>query len=405
LPKGAALYASVKLEMLDRTAGSLPEIERSSKRLSKALGGSSLSAALASLGVAGDRPILIAILPGSAARSRKAVEKAKILPVIPPGTEAGLGSGMRVILPLSPGADASRFVEPLKSMVSEPVVDNCPGAASCERIGGEGLVAVIRGLSAGYTLRKRGDALEIDQYAALVEDGTHPSALLAMKALAASPLGGPEAPHCSRFDPSALASLCIDPDRMAELGVVQGLGIGLGAIAVDPVEPSSAEITQEQRLRLLEQSALEANRNEELAHPARRLLDDGTLVVTRSGGRERSTASFALTPASSASISQAFAAPVCAEGPAFVGEVLPKLLDAFGDPGPDFADPKAVVEHIKEAGWSALPIVLGRIWPNVLAKQGKEYRDKLELMLSGTKVCAKVKDGRLEIESEGAATH
>ena len=84
-----------------------------------------------------------------------------------------------------------------------------------------------------------------------------------------------------------------------------------------------------------------------------------------------------------------------------MSDVLPKLSQAFGDPGPDFARPKERITHVKEAGWTAIPIITSRIWPNFLAGMLTEFGPQAAELLGQGKVCVVVRNERLEIETGG----
>ena len=224
----------------------------------------------------------------------------------------------------------------------------------------------------------------------LLVDPSHDSALLALRALATAPAGGPEPPRCARLDPGALASLCIDADRMAELGAANGYGLTVGAVA-------GASISGQARTKILQ-----AGRNLELAAPSRRLLDDGTftLVTGSSGLRLRGT--WALTAASRLGVENAFRAEVCVDGQRVGTELLPTLQQAFGDPGPDFAKPERQVERVWEAGWAAYPIVLARAWPNFLPAVLPTLGPTAPELARAGRTCARVAQSRLELESSAA---
>jgi hypothetical protein len=394
LPRGAAVYVSVRLPMIDDLMGALPDLQRDRDRLLKQLGAPSIAAALSSLGVASDRPLLAAMLSPDEAAVRAGMEEALKDPTKTSEAQLALGSTIRVLLPLSPGADPSRLVDRLAGMEREPTVERCPASPSCQTAGGDGLVALIRTVGGIVSVRVRGDTAEIDQYTPYIPYGTDPEALTGLRAFAAAPLGGPEPPRCARFDPAAAASLCVDADRTAVLGMAQGFGIGMlsGLRAPKTIE-------EDQRLRVLQEGKREGNRNIELATPRRRLLDDGTMTFKRVNDKVHSTATWALTPESKPALEKALAKPTCAAGAAFTREVLPKLAAAFGDPGPDYARPKERFEHMKEAGWMSFPILFSRTWPNMLSWIMAEHSAKLTPILGTGKVCAVVRDGRLEIES------
>lgn len=394
LPRGAAVYFAARIGALDDLARSLPEMSRGRDRLLGQLGAKSLAEVLAAAGVAKDRPLLGAMLSPDEPAVRKAMAGALKDPTKPSPSQMELGSLLRVIVPLEPGAQVSHLVDRLARMEREPTVERCPASPSCREAGGEGLVALIRTVGGIVSVRARGAIAEIDQYTPFLPDGTDPAAVRGLAVMASAPIGGPEPGRCSRFDPAAEASLCVDADRTAVFGVATGYGLAMGAVLL-----SSGNIDMAQRLRVLEQGKQEADRNLELAAPKRRLVDDGTMVFRRDGERLSAVATWALTPESKPALEQAFAKPTCAAGQGFTSDVLPKLRKAFGDPGPDFAAPKVRLEHLKEAGWTGFPIVMSRIWPNFLPALMAELAPKVTELLGPGQVCAVVKDGRFELQS------
>src|SRR5690606_3247535 len=100
-------------------------------------------------------------------------------------------------------------------------------------------------------------------------------------------VGGPDG-RCSRFDASPVVSMCLDPERMGELGATDGYGKIVKALSGGVVEPSMISV-------VATQGFAEARQNLWLAAPARRLASDGTLGVTVQGKRGRFVGSWALT--------------------------------------------------------------------------------------------------------------
>ncbi len=396
LPRGAALYFAAHLDILDTLAESVPEAKKSRDSLAKALGSQTLATALAPLGVSGDRPLLVAMVSPTEAVLRKGMEEALKNPRKPTDAQFALGSFIRILIPLKPGAEPSQFVEKIASMEREPEVERCPGAPSCAVVGGDGLVALIRTVGGVISVRTRPGSLEVDQYTPFLPYGTDAKALLGMPSIANMPLGGPEPTRCSRFDPTQAASLCVDPDRTAVFGLAAGYGMSMGSVLMSP-----GNIDDEQRIRVLSAGKQEAERNIELANPVKRLLDDGTMTFTRKGNSLHAVASWSLTALSKPAVEKAFAKPVCAVGKAFVSDVLPKLSQAFGDPGPDFVRPKERTAHVKDAGWTAIPIITSRSWPNFLAGMLTEVSPQAAELVGQGRVCVVVRNERLEIETGG----
>jgi hypothetical protein len=394
LPVGAAIYASVRTGAIDSVLDQIPDAEHVRVAITAKLGDRGrISDVLAKLGVSSERPVLIAALPADAVKARQVIDL-MMAGKTPParGSEPALASAFRIVVPLSGDAGASFDQNVVRELLDAKQLERCPGAEVCQKVGGADLAGILRGSELAAAIHIRPGVAEIDLVRPLLVDTAHASTLLALRTLSAVRLGGPEAPRCARLDTTALASLCIDADRMAELGAASGYGLTVAAVA-------GANLSRDMRRKIAEQGRTEAGRNLELAAPKRRLLDDGTLTLWSMGKELRAKASWALTPASQAGIEAAFPAEVCVDGSAVGSQLLPKLRSAFGDPGPDFANPEERLRHIWEAGWAAYPILVARTWPSflpaVLTKLGPSAP---ELARAG-RTCARVKQGRLELES------
>jgi hypothetical protein len=209
--------------------------------------------------------------------------------------------------------------------------------------------------------------------------------------------GGPEPPRCQVFDASAGAALCVDADHAGELGAAIGYAKTLGAIEAAGLRTRDAQ-------RIAEAGLKEARQNMLLASPSRRLLDDGTLRADSSEVGFELLASWALTPASRDALERAFAATDrdqrCADGSEVSTRLLPEIVSAFGDAGPDFADSKRAIHSVQEAGWGAWPVLFARTWPNVLFATRERLKEIPAAPLGRT--CVRSKNGRLEIETTTA---
>jgi len=295
------------------------------------------------------------------------------------------------VIPLGPSPRPAIDLDLLGRLLRAKQVDKCPGAEACAQVGGPDLVGVVRGRGTIASVRVKGDAAEIDLVRLYLSESTAPEALLALQAAASIPTGGPEPQRCTRLDLGALGSMCIDADRMAELGLASGYAMTAGALMTQG-------ISEDQRARIAEAGKEESHRNIELANPARRVLDDGTLSVSAATAGLRVQGSWAITSAAQPGIEAAFAKETCAAGKAIGTELLPKLRQAFGDPGPDFAKPATRLKHVKEAGWAAFPILFARTWPNFVPWAVSELVPSSPELASAERSCVRVRDGRLEIE-------
>jgi hypothetical protein len=201
--------------------------------------------------------------------------------------------------------------------------------------------------------------------------------------------GGPPATSCSAFDAAALASACVDAERSGDLGTVLAYRGMVRAL-------SGSEVRPEQRRALAKQGRAEAEQNLALAKPSRRLLDDGTWVVDA----DRVRASWASTELSRAGLEKAFSNPTCVASSQNFEPLLQALVQGFGDPGPEFADPKQTLRRFQEAGWGAWLVALGRTWPNLIMATRDWARELFESSRHSGFVCVRMVAGRLEIETE-----
>jgi hypothetical protein len=394
LPAGAALYGAARTPVVDAVLDLVPEAEQLRGEIARKLGGQGRVAdVLGGLGVAADRPLLVAVLPPDMAKARHMIDTAIAgKKVTVSATEPALSTAIRVVVPLVAGRGTPFDPAAVGRLLDMRQVERCPGAEVCQRLDTPDLVAVITGRELVAAVRVRGDQAEIDLVRPLLVDASQGSTLLALRALAMRPTAGPEPPRCARLDPAALGWLCIDADRMAELGVSTGYGLTVAAVA-------GASIPAAERKKIMEVGRTEAGRNLELAAPKRRLLDDGTVSILPSSAGLRLRASWALTAESRPALEAAFSTEACSEGGAVGSDLLPKLAHAFGDPGPDFVKPDESAQHILEAGWAGYPIVLARTWPNFLASALNKLGPSAPELARAGRTCARVAGGRLELDS------
>ncbi|WP_437542440.1 hypothetical protein WME97_30065 [Sorangium sp. So ce367] len=397
LPPGAAIYASLRNDALDVAVQYVPQIAEILIEANRALGSQDPpDVTLAKAGVDPRRPILGAVVPASEKSARAVVDamakgaSGKALEKVVLG-HAGDVTRVRLLVPLVSGADPRRALAGVVDVLTGGApLDACPGAARCAGFGARAPLGVAQGGIAAVAVYADGADLRLDVVMSLFGSGGDPAALKELVAFGEE-VGGPEG-RCSRFDASPVVSVCLDPERMGELGATDGYGKIARALSGGHVDPRVIP-------GIAAQGFAEARQNLWLAAPARRLASDGTLGVTVQGKRSRFVASWALTDASRAGVERAFAAERCAAGDAAVTELLPALRAAVGGPGKGFDDPKKVVTAFKEAGWSAYLIAAGGPWLNLLGviagvlEQGPGTDPDYH-------VCARYDGGRLVLVSE-----
>ncbi|WP_437733568.1 hypothetical protein [Sorangium sp. So ce1335] len=394
LPPGAALYVSLRPGDLDGVVRSVPELAEVLADINRALGNQGPpDVSLAKLGVDPRRPLLGAMVPAPEKSARAVVEaivngaSGDALEKVARG-HAQDAARLRLLVPLARGADPRRAFGPvIGALTGGAPLDVCPGAARCAGFGARAPLGVAQGGLAAVAVHAHGADLRLDIVLPLFVSGDDPAALKELVAFSGA-LGGPEG-RCSRFDASAAVSVCIDPDRMGELGATDGYGKITRAL--------SRHVAPEVMPALAAQGLAEVRQNLWLAAPARRLAGDGTLGVVVEGKRSRLVGSWALTDASRAGVERAFAAERCAVGDATTRELLPALRAAFGDPGKGFDDPKKAVTAFREAGWSAYVIAAAGTWPNLLGAIASAQGPGAD---PAYQVCARHDDGRLVLEAE-----
>jgi hypothetical protein len=171
------------------------------------------------------------------------------------------------------------------------------------------------------------------------------------------------------------------------MSAAQGYGKVIQAV-------SGSNLKAPLRQKLATYGLEEARHNVELASPSRRLAEDGTMVMDLQSTPSSLVATWALTKASQPAVEKAFAVERCAAGPAVLGELLPALRAAFGDPGPGFTDPKKTLNAFREAGWGAFGIALGGTWAN-LVDGFADLKREVPAIPTAVRVCARVDAGRL----------
>ncbi|MBL8741253.1 MAG: hypothetical protein JNK04_09170 [Myxococcales bacterium] len=264
-------------------------------------------------------------------------------------------------------------------------VARCPGPNTCKGLGdARAVVTHYEWMGALYS---EGDRLELDLVRA-ADDAERQAQLLAARQK--EPRGAPEG-RCTLLSQDADLSLCIDGDRAGELGAATGMLMTLSAVA-------GRSIDQKDRAMIAAQGKKESMRNIELASPKRRLLDDGTVNVTLDarGFEARGSWAYAKETRPSATKPES---DLCSPLDGVVKTLVPDLMGRLGDLGDDFKKPKERVDHLREAGWGAAVVLLGRTWPNFLGamKDGALRLRKLPV----TKVCRVIAGDRLELKIEG----
>ncbi|WP_437878162.1 hypothetical protein [Sorangium sp. So ce513] len=397
LPPGAAIYASLRNSALEVAVQYVPQMAQVLIEANRALGSQHpLDVTLAKAGVDPRRPILGAVVPASEKSARAVVDamakgtSGKALDKLIREHAADV-TRVRLLVPLASGADPRRVMAGVVDVLTGGApLDVCPGAARCAGFGARAPLGVAQGGLAAVAVYADGADLRLDVVMPLFGSGGDPAALKELVAFGEE-VGGPDG-RCSRFDASPVVSMCLDPERMGELGATDGYGKIVKALSGGVVEPSMISV-------VATQGFAEARQNLWLAAPARRLASDGTLGVTVQGKRGRFVGSWALTDASRAGVERAFAAERCVAGDAAVKELLPALRAAVGDPGKGFDDPNKVLTAFQEAGWSAYLIAAGGSWLNLLDAIGRVL-EQGPGTVPDSHVCARYDGGRLVVVSE-----
>ncbi|MBI4957785.1 MAG: hypothetical protein HY908_37610 [Myxococcales bacterium] len=402
LPRDAAFYGWVRPAALDALAALVPDGPEMRAELTAWLGRQgTLAAAFAPFGVAAGEAVYFAVLPPAVKQARAHLDAliAGAPPPEPRADEPAVAALVRLRTRPRPGADLVGALE--RSLAADPDVHvlRCPGAGTARGCpaGVPDLVAVATARHVALALRLRDGWAELDLALPLYTSGADPSGVRALVAFAGAPGGGPAPGRCA-VAPSAGAALCVDADRTAELGAAVGWGKTAYAVMTAGIAPTERKV-------LLEAGRDEAARNLELAAPARRLLDDGSVALTTTAGIPGATvrASWTLAPPARAEVEAAFGTERCADGAGAASARFAPLCAAFGDPGPDYARPRERLEHVKEAGWTAYPIAFARIWPN-LARDAPTL-DQLLPAGGERRTCLRAAGGRLELVRELGPAH
>jgi hypothetical protein len=392
LPPGAATYFSARVAVLANRAlatGSVPQ--QILRDLTSSLGVETTGAMIGASGIDPRRPVLGAMV-GSSEKSARAMIEAVIkdgsLTNVEKVTHAHANdiTLVRLLVPLASGASPAVAAAALvKGLVRGKTLEACPGAASCQSFGADAPLGVAQSRHLAIVAYADGADLRLDVAMPLFVEATDPGAIAALVAFRAA--RGGFTGRCSRFDPAATLSVCVDPVAFGDMSAAQGYGKVIQAV-------SGSNLKAPLRQKLATYGRDEARRNVELGSPSRRLAEDGTMVMDLQSTPSSLVATWALTKASQPAVEKAFAVERCAAGPAVLGELLPALRTAFGDPGPGFTDPKKTLNAFREAGWGAFGIALGGTWPN-LVDGFADLKREVPAIPTAVRVCARVDAGRL----------
>jgi hypothetical protein len=293
---------------------------------------------------------------------------------------------MRLLVPLASGTTpAVAAAALLKGLAHGAPMDACPGAAACKSFGADAPIGVTQSRRMAIVAYADGTDLRVDVAMPLFVEATDPGALAVLVAFRAA--HGGFTGRCSRFDPAATLSVCVDPVAFGDMSAAQGYGKVIQAV-------SGSSIEAPLRKKIAGVGFEEARRNIELASPSRRLAEDGTMVMDLQSTPNTLVATWALTKASQPAVEKAFAVERCVAGQAVLGELMPALRAAFGDPGPGFTDPKKTRSSFREAGWGVFGVALGGTWPNLL-DGFVDLKREVPAIPSAVRVCARVDAGRL----------
>lgn len=391
LPQEAAVVGWMRPASADRLVDGATRGPAIRELFQKNLGHSSAATLLAALGVEPGAPIAFALVApdrGEAEKLLDAAIKAKDDAALlaakaksPPN-----GTSLRFVARARPGADLVETLEKLAKPL-RLTVTRCPDAKACKGL--DGARAIITRAPWVGALFLEGDRLELEM-AFTREPEERQLELLASRHNATR---GAASGRCTALDPEADLSLCVDGDRAGQLGAAIGMQTTLDAVAGTGVDPKM-------RVEIVGQGKKESLRNVELANPKRRLLDDGTLVLTLSPNGFEARGSWAFTKETKPA--QAKPEPeLCVALDGVMNTLLPDLLQRFGDLGADFKQPKERVIHVREAGWGAWLVLAARTWPNFLGamRDGAFVIGRVPV----SKVCRAVASDRLTLRVEGAA--
>jgi hypothetical protein len=392
LPAGGAVYFAALPEEIGVAGGAVSEAAQEAMRdLGRVLNGRSAEKLFEDASIDARGTILGALLSPSeksaravidglvAGASGKALEKLR-------ADHEGDAIRARLLVPLRQGADPVKAAATLaKAFIGAGSVEACPGGASCGAFGAEAPLQLVRNPQAVAALYADGTDLRVDIVMPIftkASDKVTLPVLVALRGLRGGPAG-----RCSRFDPGATLSVCVDGAQAGELGATTGYAKVAMALEGDNIVPK-------QRIEIATVGRTESQRNLTFGSPSRKLASDGTLVLHTKGNHPGATMTWALGDAARPGLEKAFAAERCAAGKAATEDLLPALIKAVGDPGKEFTDPKKVYEDFREAGWGAFPIALSGTWLNQLGVL-TTLKSKVRELPASIQVCLHTEGGRL----------
>jgi hypothetical protein len=391
LPPGAAAYFSARVSAFSKAVASGAVPQEILRDFMRGFGARTPDELITTFGLDPRRPVLGAMVGASEKSARPVVEA-----IGKDGSSKSVEKAMqahakdvtllRLLVPLANGKSPAVAAAALVKAISRgSELGACPGAAACAGFGADAPLGVAQGSHLAIAAYADGSDLRVDVAMPLFVEGTDPGVIAALVPFRAS-RGGP-VDRCSRFEPSATLSICVDAVAFGDDAAAHGYGKTVQAVA-------GASVDASQRSKIARVGAEESRRNVELASPARRLAEDGTMVIDLQAQPNTVMGTWALTKASRPAVEKAFATERCAAGQAVLGELVPALRAAFGDPGPGFTDPKKTLNSFREAGWGAFGVTLAGTWPNLidgfLAVKGE-----VPAAPSALRVCARVDAGRL----------
>ncbi|AKT42872.1 hypothetical protein [Chondromyces crocatus] len=394
-PGHAAVYAAITVNRLDEVLPRTPKGESLLYKLSALL---EIEAPIPEVfeksGVDPSRPLLLAVVPAAEPKARQAVEamtrdvSGKVLDEVfrEHATDATL---VRVVVPLLDDVEPRRAAASLIQAFSRGgAFQACPAAKGCKAFGKDPPLGLMEAKDVAVAAYADGSDLRMDLAFPLFVPGNHGAAVQALMAFRGA--AGGVRDRCTALDPVAGLSICMDPDRVAELGTTTGYGATARAL-------SSGAVDATMRRQIAALGQAEAQQNLWLSAPAHRVATDGTFTIQGPPADSRVSSSWKIADASQGAVAQAFTSERCAEGEAVQSELLPALLKVFGDLEPAASERDKVLVAFREAGLGAYLTLLAGAWPNLLGTEVTRVQ-AISAMLGSIQVCARYESGRLSLE-------
>ncbi len=397
LPRGAAIYGSVRPSAIDTAMGWSPATARARGALADVFGpGATTRSALERIGAGGDGPIYFAMMPIDPASGRAALSAmadGKSDSEVRQRMEAAprvLSHTRLVFAGALPSTLAKSARAALEGERPRAEVYECPGTQICPFYAEPWPQIIIHEERTIVSMRSRDGVIEVD--VARFLDGT---AIQGDQELRKLPTGGPEPGRCTKLDDVSGVSACVDAERMGALGSALGYSTALAAILAAPIDAS-------QKAAIARQGLLEADKSTALSRPSRPLVDDGTITVKPRADGFDARASWKMATESTAGLTRAFATRACTRA-AGSKEWLDRLGQAFGDPGADFSSFQSCVVDVRESGMPGLPVLFARGWPGCVFARGPSSEPAPDALahalerLPGAELCASVAGDRFEL--------